>query len=185
MIPPNMSSISYIKFRRKLQPFIHRAVGDSTIEDWSVHQKITPNMLHFASSKVGGDIHLSIYPRRMVREVWNHEMDGKTFDLKEYAFRAFARGNGIVIFDDETETKDSLLWLLLHEVGHIFVTRTPKLRHQFRSSSKPSGYMTSDSAHESSPEEQFANMMADGWYKEFSGKSGSFHRIWWRNRVLG
>lgn len=112
-------------------------------------------------------------------------MEGKPFDIKPYAFRAFARGKQIVLFDDATETRSSLLWLLLHEIGHIWVTRTPKLRRQFRSTSLPSGYMTSDSAHESSPEEQFANMMADNWYKEFSGQSGSFHRLWWRDRVLG
>lgn len=142
-------------------------------------------MVDFAAEKVGGDIKVKIFPRRMVREVWRHEMYGQPFLLKPYSFRAFARGNEIVIFDDSTETNASLLWLLLHEVGHIWVTRTPKLRKQFRSKLLPSGYMTSDSAHESAPEEQFANMMADTWYKEYSGQSGSFHRLWWRDRVLG
>jgi hypothetical protein len=179
-----MNSISYIKLRRKLQPYISRTVGNNTLEDWSSRQKIKLAMLDFAASKVNGNVHLTIYPRRMVREVWNHEMEGRVFDLKPYAFRAFARNNNIVIFDDSTETPQSILWLLLHEVGHIYVTRTPKLRKQFRSVSLPAGYLTSDSAHESAPEEQFANMMADQWFKEFAGHSGSYHRIWWRNRVL-
>ena len=179
-----MNSISYIKLRRKLQPFVYRSIGTNAFEDWSVSQKLTVSMLQFAAEKVNGDVRVVVYPRRMVREVWNHEMEGKPFSMKPYAFRAFARGNMIVVFDDKTETKDSLLWLLLHEIAHIFVTRTPKLRRQFRSRSLPSGYMTSDSAHESSPEEQFANMMADQWYKEFFGHSGSFHRLWWRRRVL-
>jgi hypothetical protein len=179
-----MNSISYIKLRRKIQPFVYRTFGNNSLEDWSVRQKLTVSMIQFAADKVNGSVQIYLYPRRMVREVWNHEMEGQPFTLKKYAFRAFARGNMIVIFDDATETKDSLLWLLLHEIAHIFVTRTPKLRRQFRSKSLPSGYMTSDSAHESAPEEQFANMMADGWYKEFSGHSGSFHRLWWRDRVL-
>ena len=181
----SISSISYSKLNRKLQPFVLKHTDDFTIEDWTLDKKITPSMVDFAAEKVGGDVKIKVFPRRMVREVWRHEMNGEQFLLKPYSFRAFAKGNEVVLFDDSTETNSSLLWLLLHEVGHIWVTRTPKLRKQFRSKILPSGYMTSDSAHESAPEEQFANMMADAWYKEYSGQSGSFHRLWWRDRVLG
>ena len=135
----SIPSISYIgnriKLRRNLQPYSTRSTHSFTIEDWTAQHKLSKPMVDFASDKVGGDILVQIYPRRMIREVWRHEMEGKPFDVKPYAFRAFARGKQIVLFDDATETRSSLLWLLLHEIGHIWVTRTPKLRRQFRSTS--------------------------------------------------
>lgn len=133
---------------------------------------------------VGGNVYIRILPRRMVKTVWNHEMPSIPFPNKKYAFRAFARGSMITIFDDATETNHSLSWLLLHELAHVKVTRDDKLREHFRSIKHPSGYLTSDAAHESSPEEQFANLVADKWFKDFYKRSGSYHRIWWRNRVI-
>lgn len=175
--------ISYIKLRRKFQPFEHHRLGSSQFEDWTYEEKLSNKMISFAVSKVGGNVNIRLYPRRMVKTVWAWERPGSVYDLRPYAFRAFARKETISIFDDDTETADSLLWLLLHEIAHIWVTRTPKLRRQFRNRPKPKGYLTDDAAHESSPEEQFANMMADQWFHEFSKRHGSFHRLWWRKQV--
>ena len=176
---------NYIPTSNILQPFrINNLEGQTVVEDWTRNKKLTLASIEFASEQVGDRIEVHVYPRHLIQEIWSFFMQGQDFTLPPYSFRAFARGNLIVLFDDETETADSLLWLLLHEVAHIWLTRTPKLRAQFRSQSLPSGYLTSDSAHESSPEEQFANMMADRWFKQFSNRSGSFHRIWWRKRVL-
>jgi len=175
--------ITYIKLKEKLQPYRLRSLGSSRLEDWTHNRKLSPKMIKFAVSKVGGNVNLRLFPRRLVSSVWKWEKPGSVYDLRPYAFRAFARNNIISIFDDKTETADSLLWLLLHEIAHIWVTRTPKLRRQFRNRPKPKGYLTDDAAHESSPEEQFANMMADQWFHEATGQHGSFHRLWWRKQV--
>jgi len=176
---------TYIKHTDILQPYSANNFNGNIVEDWTSSKKIDLNLATNAFNRVGNKIHLRIFPRRMVKTVWEYEKPLTPFPMKKYAFRAFARGSQITIFDDNTETKDSLSWLLLHEMAHVWVTRTPNLKEQFRSIKKPNGYLTSDAAHESSPEEQFANMMADQWFKEWYNRSGSFHRIWWRKQVLG
>jgi hypothetical protein len=175
----------YIKPNDILQPYTANKFQTNLIEDWSKNKKIDIDLVEHFSDKVGGKVHLRIYPRRMVKTVWKFEKPLVPFPPKEYAFRAFARGSTITLLDDDTETRESLGWLLLHELAHVWVTRTPKLRKHFRSIEKPEGYLVSDAAHESSPEEQFANMMADQWFKDFYHKPGSYHRLWWRKQVLG
>ena len=176
---------TYIKPTDILQPYTLNKFGSNLVEDWTRNQKIDRKLVKNFSDIVGGKVYLKIFPRRMVETVWEFEKPNTPFPPKKYAFRAFARGSHITIFDDKTETPDSLAWLLLHELAHVWVTRTENLREHFRNIEKPEGYLISDAAHESSPEEQFANMMADQWFKEWYNKPGSFHRIWWRKRVLG
>ena len=176
---------TYIKHSDILQPYTTNKFVGNLIEDWTPGKKIDFDIVAKAMNKAGNKIHLRVFPRRMVKTVWADEQPSVSFPKKSYAFRAFARGNQITLFDDDTETSQSLSWLLLHEMAHVMVTRTDKLRTHFRSIERPVGYMVSDSAHESSPEEQFANMMADQWFKEFYGKPGSFHRVWWRKQVTG
>ena len=176
---------TYIRPKDILQPYTANKFKKNLFEDWTKDQRLDIDLAKFFVEKVGGRVYLRIFPRRMVHTIWNYEQPGVPFPPKEYAFRAFPRGSNITIFDDQTETMDSLSWLLLHELAHVWVTRNNDLRMQFRGIEKPSGYLTSDSAHESSPEEQFANMMADQWFQEWHKRQGSFHRLWWRKRVLG
>jgi hypothetical protein len=176
---------TYIRHSDILQPYSSNKFGSIVVEDWTEAKKIRLDIARQAIEKVGGKVHLRIFPRRMVRTVWEYEKPGVPFPQKEYAFRAFARGSQITIFDDETESEKSILWLLLHELGHVWVSRNDKLRSHFRTMKKPKGYLTSDSAHEAAPEEQFANMMADNWFKQLMDEPGSYHRIWWRKQVIG
>jgi len=176
---------TYIKTQDILQPYTLNKFDSSLIEDWTKPQKVDRELVNHFSNQVGGKVWLKVFPRRMVKTVWNFEKPITPFPPKKYAFRAFAKGSQITLFDDNTETKESLSWLLLHELAHVMVTRNKKLRIHFRTIDKPEGYLISDAAHESSPEEQFANMMADRWFKEWYNKPGSYHRLWWRKRVLG
>ena len=182
-IENNNRHITYIKNAGYLQPYSVEKVNGNYIEDWTNDKKINLSALKFGAAKCGNKLKIRIFPRRMVKTVWNHEKPDTPWLNKEYAFRAFARGSKISLFDDDTETSESLIWLLFHEIAHVCVSRTPKLRNHFRTMKKPQGYLTSDAAHESSPEEQFANMMANQWFKEFYGKSKSYHRLWWRKQV--
>jgi len=157
-------------------------IEKSRIENWTKNNKLTKEMIDFAINKVGGKLAIRIFPRHMIKEVWNYDKPEESFHFKEYAFRAFANGDIITIFDDETEVPDSLFWILLHEVGHVLVTRTTALSEQFRPMQVN---RTRYSDNENGPEEQFANLMADTWYKEFNGTPNSFHRLWWKQRIVG
>src|SRR5210317_1251271 len=99
---------TYIKHTDILQPYSANNFNGNIVEDWTSSKKIDLNLATNAFNKVGNKIHLRIFPRRMVKTVWEYEKPLTPFPMKKYAFRAFARGSQITIFDDNTETKDSL-----------------------------------------------------------------------------
>lgn len=108
-------------------------------------------------------------------------------------FRAWSEHDTktIIIFDDETETGDSLFWLLVHELAHLEI-RTSKwlltytaldceTKKIIEGLGKPlGGYLKlireNDDMHESDPEEAFCNRIATAIAGGFYG------RKWWRDR---
>jgi len=102
---------------------------------------------------------------------------------KKYPYRAVAERRGgdrtdIRIFVDETETPDSVKWLVLHELAHVLVTAQPTLAETLRAQPRPSGYPHDDDAHEAVLEEQVANAFADK-----HAPTPGLDRRWWRQRV--
>jgi hypothetical protein len=102
---------------------------------------------------------------------------------KKYPYRAVAQEqrNGstdIRIFVDETETPDSVKWLVLHELAHVLVTAQPTLAETLRSQPRPPGYPHDDDAHEAVLEEQLANTFADK-----HAPVPGLDRRWWRART--
>jgi len=98
---------------------------------------------------------------------------------KGHGYRAFAERNGtVLLYVDETETKDSVKWLVLHELAHILVTAQPTLAETLRSQPRPSGYPKDDAAHEAVIEEQVANAYAD-----LLAPVPGLDRRWWRKRT--
>lgn len=164
-----------MKISTNFKPFTILFHQTSTIEDWTTPKKLTAQLFQFATDKVDGGITLKVYPRHLVQEVWDHETLKEPYPFKPYSFRAFAKGNTIILLDDDTETKGSLFWVLLHEMAHVFVSKNEKLKKQFRHNRK-------EVSHETSPEEQFANLMADQWFFEYTGIHKSYHRLWWKER---
>ena len=124
---------------------------------------------------------VELVPRLLVQELWARDMGTRPFP-GVYAFRAYTRDQRVVLLSDPTETPQSLVWLLLHELAHVQVNSRPLLDEAFRSVPRPTGYLTSDEAHEAWPEERFANQMADILAPAFGSRPG-LNRIWWRSRT--
>jgi hypothetical protein len=102
---------------------------------------------------------------------------------KKYPYRAVAQqrvggGTDIRVFVDETETLDSVKWLVLHELAHVLVTAQPTLAETLRAQPRPPGYPHDDDAHEAVLEEKLANAFADK-----HAPVPGLDRRWWRQRV--
>jgi hypothetical protein len=123
-------------------------------------------------------------PRTMVESVWERDHPGGDPFPGRYAFRAYTRGDQVRMFVDSTETPQSALWLLVHELAHIAVDSNDLLDLAYRSFPRPPGYRTNDAAHEAWPEEQLANDVADQWGQRLGYPPG-LNRLWWRKRVPG
>lgn len=131
---------------------------------------------------LGRDVTVEYHPRSAVGEVWARDHGGQTLPVKPYAFRAYARGNKAVLFVDDTETRDSALWLLLHELAHLDLDNAPLVHRAYRSIPKAADYLRDDGAHEAHAEEQLANLVADQVAPALGGRPG-LDRLWWRRRV--
>ena len=102
---------------------------------------------------------------------------------RKYLYRAVADRNlAIRVLVDETETPESVKWLLLHEMFHARVTATPHVAKELRSEPRPPGYPLDDDAHEALMEEQLANEYANLLAPRFGTQPG-LDRRWWRSRT--
>jgi hypothetical protein len=94
----------------------------------------------------------------------------------------------ITVLVDETENRDSVKWILLHEMAHALVTANPTLAETLRAEARLPGYPEDDAAHEALTEEKLANAFADLMIAEahrrglLGGKPG-LDRMWWRERT--
>jgi hypothetical protein len=94
----------------------------------------------------------------------------------------------VTVLVDETENRDSVKWILLHEMAHALVTANPTLAETLRAEKRLPGYPVDDAAHEALTEEKLANAFADRMIAEahrrglLGGKPG-LDRYWWRKRT--
>lgn len=94
----------------------------------------------------------------------------------------------VTVLVDETENRDSVKWILLHEMAHALVTANPTLAETLRAEARLPGYPEDDAAHEALTEEKLANAFADLMIAEahrrglLGGKPG-LDRYWWRERT--
>ena len=128
------------------------------------------------------DVQVEVYPRNQVARVWAQENGGAALPVDPYAFRAFAKGRRALLFVDPTETKDSVLWLLVHELTHLELPQSRLLHEVYRNRERDPAYLHSDEAHEADLEERFANQIADVMMARF-GRPTGLDRRWWRKRV--
>lgn len=141
------------------------------------------DIVNFLAKFFTKEVRVEIYPRSMVGTIWSKDHENKPYDKDYYAFRAYAGKNYCKIFVDETETKESVLWVLLHELAHISLSCAPYLFRAFRHLT-PDDYFESDDAHERDPEEQMANSMAMSWMDMLGYGKVSYPRHWWRKRTM-
>ena len=139
------------------------------------------DVLRQLSDSVHGDFIIEMHPREAMNDVWERDHNGKPHTGDNYGFRAYTSGPRAVIFVDKTETPESALWVLLHELAHMDLHGAPYLLSAFRRMTAPD-YFSGDEAHERDPEEQMANAVATEWLNRL-GFEGSYPRPWWRARV--
>jgi hypothetical protein len=140
-----------------------------------------PSILEQLSQNVHGVFSVEMHPRSALPTVWERDHNGKAYSGDPYGFRAYTSGPRAVIFVDDTETPESALWVLLHELAHMDLHGAPYLLSAFRRMTAPD-YFSGDEAHERDPEEQMANAVATEWLNRL-GYEGSYPRPWWRARV--
>ena len=151
----------------------------SALENWLP----SPGVLDRIATALQVCAVVEFIPRSQVEATWRSTHGDQPFPGL-YAYRAYARGGHVRIFVDATETPDSLLWLLLHELAHVAVDNNEFLDTAFRTIPRPANYTTDDRAHEAWPEEKVANQVADQWAPRLGGRAG-LDRLWWRKRVEG
>lgn len=108
----------------------------------------------------------------------------------KYRYRAVATSNPckVTVLVNETENRDSVKWLVLHEMAHALVTANPTMAETLRAERRLPGYPEDDAAHEALTEEKLANAFADLMIAEahrrglVGGKPG-LDRMWWRERT--
>ncbi len=131
-----------------------------------------------------GPQHVSLHPRADRDRIWRLDHAGRPPPGGPAAFRAYTLKDLTRIFVDATETRASVVWLLLHELGHADLNRNPAVAKPLRSRPRPKDYATSDRAHEAVVEEQVCNRIADVLAPRFGSRPG-LNRFWWRRRVDG
>jgi hypothetical protein len=113
---------------------------------------------------------VTLWPRRLVDEVIGRP-------TKPYEFRAFTRGKESHVFVDETETPQSIAWLIAHELVHRMVDSSPTLSAAFADSRPVDMDPAGDEFHEVDAQERFC----DGIATRLLGYRQD--RAWWRRRI--
>ena len=175
------------KAKEKLDKFMSKTASAGCVNmfchvdatEWCPHGDVIQCLSTFFTKNVD----IEIYPRSLLATVWEKDHPGKKYNKDYYAFRAYAGKDYCRIFVDETETKDSVLWVMLHELAHIALATSPFLFKGYRHLT-PEDYHCSDNAHERDPEEQMANEIAMSWMDMLGYGKVSYPRHWWRNRTM-
>lgn len=142
----------------------------------------THNALETLGRALKVPVRVEFIPRSRVREIWSRDHPRADSFPGDYAFRAYTKDKLVRLFVDQTETRDSALWLLVHELAHVAVDSNDLLDLAYNSFPRPAAYRTDDRAHEAWPEEQLANNVADQWGERLGYPAG-LNRLWWRKRV--
>lgn len=141
-----------------------------------------PEELAPVACSLRGSVEVQIWPRALLPSVWAEDHGAAPVPGGTHGFRAYTRDHVVKLFVDGTETRDSVLWLLHHELAHVGVTQTPGLVQSLRRAPREPGYPSRDDAHERHPEERHANAVADAWMMRL-GRSPGLDRLWWRRRT--
>lgn len=112
-----------------------------------------------------------IWPRRMVGQVTNK------IGLAPYAFRARAIENIADVFVDQTETRESITWLIAHELAHHELKRKHPEIKKVMDTVRPKLPRAGDEFHDYDTEEAWCDNRATS----IVGKR--LDREWWRNRT--
>lgn len=129
---------------------------------------------------------VQIYHRRESETLpWMMEFDRYRRNARAtepYSYRGFCSHDYIVLLYDETETADSMEWLLYHELGHHVCNQAKMFDQAMEKENKNEGRTTyewkDDVGHEADSEERLVNRIANAY---MGGRE--YARPWWRPRV--
>lgn len=127
------------------------------------------------------DVVVHLHRRADLGAVWAATHDGRQVPVPDGSFRAWANGDTIRLLVDDSETPESVAWLLLHELAHVAVTHSPLLRQAYRHRPKPDDYLVDDDVHEAWPEERLANRVATELMPLLGYPRALRARRWWRS----
>lgn len=126
---------------------------------------------------------VDILPRAQLVQTWASQHPAQP-TIEACQVRAWANkpSRRAWLFVDRSETRDSVLWLLGHELAHIELGLAPLLQAAV-AAPHSADYLTSDAAHEAHPEERFANQVGAAVLGMLTGRRQALDRLWWRKRA--
>lgn len=137
---------------------------------WLPRESDLSKIMAYFGKRLPSDSRVKIWPRSLIDEVMKRRTE-------PYSFRAVTRGNVSDVFVDETETPESIAFLIAHELTHQLVNNSPTVKSAFEEAKDPSMDKKSDEFHNCDAEERFCDGIAKGilgtWYD----------RAWWRNNT--
>lgn len=129
---------------------------------------------------------IHVFHRREAETIgWMKDWSGRRSERPDepYSCRGWCGSNEIVVLYDETETPESIKWIILHELGHAVCNRTYMFDQAMSEENKIEGRTTyewkDDVGHEADSEERLVNRIATAWC---GGQERA--RPWWRPRVV-
>lgn len=138
--------------------------------------------------RLGRPFPVYVYPRREAERLqWQHDLEatgGRSdgLPIEPYGYRGWCSYREIILLWDETETPDSMEWLLYHELGHHATSSASMIDKAMAEENRVEGRTTydwkDDAAHEADSEERLVNRVATAF---MGGRE--YARPWWRPRV--
>jgi hypothetical protein len=131
------------------------------------------------------DLSIHVFDRRESETIPWMSSWGKRGNRPEepYSYRGWCSGSEILLLFDETETTDSIEWILYHEIGHAVCGRARMFDDAMARENDIEGRThyewKDDIGHEADSEERLVNRMANAYME---GKERA--RPWWRPRVV-
>jgi hypothetical protein len=155
-----------------------KVIGHPEVYKWMPSREIICKLGKFMHKPMC----IRVFPRDMVFEVYDSEHPCPLDPDGYYKFRAYTSGTKATVFVDDTETPESLLWVILHELAHMEMRASRYLLKAYTAATPPD-YNESDEAHERDPEEKMANFIATEWLGQLGYDKICYSRPWWRTRV--
>lgn len=130
------------------------------------------------------DAVVHVFNRRETETVvWKQKWDRDAKGRDDYSYRGWCSGHEIILICDETETPESLEWILYHELGHWVCNNTKffddAMQRENTNEARTRYEWQDDVGHEEDSEERLVNRIATAY---MGGKE--YARPWWRPRVF-
>ena len=127
---------------------------------------------------------IALLPRAELAATWARVHGGQALGVPPCSIRAWANKEtrNAYIFIDASETRDSVIWLMGHELGHLELRRAPLVELSVTVPRGPE-YLATDAGHEAAPEEQLVNQVGASVVELLTGRRQMLDRHWWRARA--